>query len=1540
MTRRRLVALVSAVVFLTLGLVVVATGLFLTRTTSGRDKLRAVIQPFIARSVRGGSIYIGHLSGNFITELTIDSLAIKDKRGELLLSTGPVTLDYDPRDLIDNRIYIRRAHITHPYVHLIQHETGQWNFKEIFASAANQPPQPANVNARSLGNYIVVDSATASETTFLVTMPWRLDDTLRGRVRDSVLHAHLDNPEKAVAPTFDGYGRTYAWRHGRGMIVHARLADPDSDRKAGQEFVVDSLSTDEYEPTFKFRNVSGSARHLGDSIWFQIPHFDMPASTGNGHGRLWWGSGQPVHYDIAIRGDSVTLDDVNWVYPTLPRTGGGTLDLLIKNDPDPKKQHIVDFILSKMDVRSTKSHLVGDMTFGTGAPLLLVQNVDLLADPVDFDLIRTLNGKPFKQDWQGQLFGTVKARGGPLTHFVVDDARGSFRDAHVPGAVSRFTGKGELDILYPAYTAFHSFFVDAGSIDLRSIEYLFPNFPRLGGFIGGTATLDSSWLDVRFSNADITHQDGPGEPSRISGHGRITDGDLFVAYDVALDAHPASVAMLARSYYPGLPVRGLLLNGPFVAKGTAPDLEVSTSLQGVHGALSFDGRVDIDSAGGYGAHGHGQFSTVDVTRLLEDARIPEGTVSGHYDVDAAGETWALLHGTAALDLARTVFDSVRVYDSHAAVHFADGRIKVDSLAISTAAATVVASGGIGLPKGNSDTLHFSINVDSLGGLRPIISHPDTTLLGAAATPPDSMSGALKLTGVAFRTLDSLTATGDLHGDNIYWNKDRGNALRASFAIDNALTKPSGSVDLAIDTVTLGGIVLDTIGGTLKFNRIDSLTRGQFAAGALSQSGPNVATGGTWTSVAGAKSFLIDSLGMAIGASRWRLDRPANLSIDSTGGMRLDSLMLRNRDSAFVAASWNIPVAGPAAAQLSASRIPLIDVGRILQLSDTIGGVADLRASATGTKLEPEIIASAELDAVKFRSVDIERATSSGQYANKRFNGNLNVIRSGDTAITANASLSAVVTLLSAKRGTDSIRGSLSTDTTQLSIVQAFVPDLSLKDVSGRLRANVNMSGTWAVPVFDGTVAIFDGAAMIQPLGVKFTGVNGTAIGVRNASRQDSISVKFGAVTLPPKGVRTPGSVTLSGYMKNLFDSKATQSFALMLQSDQLHAFDKRTLADLYVSTGYVDGTGRFRRDSLQLNGTTLASALTGSIYVDHGSIFLPDADLARKRAVEPFADSVTQGAVTTSPPMFSTLLANLQIQNVPVTLGDAVFLKSTEADVRLTGGLNLVPATQAARAAPTDRLALEGALFTAGGTYKLNLAVVQRVFQVLDNGTVTFNGSAKNPILDIKAQYNVPRPGDRDLGVIVNLHGPVLPYPVIDFSSNAGYDIADSDLLSYLLTGRPGFDFGQNAQTSQAVVSVLAPTLSAVAADRLRQSGFGSWFDVLQFQLGAGSSQSNAGTSEQVKNALTGATLTAEKRIKSNIYLNVNTGFCSFSQGATVGPLGDLGASAEYRFDPKLAMKIAYDPPTANRICSLQSLTGLVPTPGQFSFSLSHTWRF
>jgi hypothetical protein len=353
--------------------------------------------------------------------------------------------------------------------------------------------------------------------------------------------------------------------------------------------------------------------------------------------------------------------------------------------------------------------------------------------------------------------------------------------------------------------------------------------------------------------------------------------------------------------------------------------------------------------------------------------------------------------------------------------------------------------------------------------------------------------------------------------------------------------------------------------------------------------------------------------------------------------------------------------------------------------------------------------------------------------------------------------------------------------------------------------------------------------------------------------------------------------------------------------------------------------------------------LTGALRVDRGSIFLADRDLARKQIVEAISDSIVRAA-TGGSAMFQTLMANLQIQNVTVALPD-VRLKSKEANVQLAGELQLVPSTAfstrtvASSGQLVQRLALEGVLRTVGGTYDLNLGIVQREFQVLPNGTVTFDGPPLDPTLDIRALYNVRQARDRDLGVIVQLQGRLLPFPTIGFASTAGYDIAPSDLISYLLIGRPGFDFAANGFQTQQILSVLGPSLSAFTADKLRQT-LGSAID-LQLQLGAGS-QDATGTTNSFSQYLSGTTIDLGRQLFSNFYVNVNTGFCPASDASgRLNLLSGLGAKVEYRFDPRLSAQFAIDPPTLTRTCSLgQNISGFVSTPTQFSFSLSHAWRF
>jgi hypothetical protein len=1532
MTRRKLVALVSIGVLFTLFLIVVGSAWFLMRTTAGREKIRSIAQTLVDQKLKGASIYIGHLDGNFLTGVSIDSVAIRDKHGELFASSGRVTVVYNPRDLFDSRLFIRRTHVEHPFVHIVQHANGSWNFKEIFASGNATPKLPQTETRRGWGDYIVFDSTTTRDATFLLTMSWTPDDSLKGAKRDSSINAHLNNPSNAYVKTFDGYGRRYLWRNAHGLITHARLADPDSDRKFGMQFHVDSLSADELEPTFKFRNITADARKLGDSVWFQVAHFDMPASTGTGTGKVWWGNG-PVRYDVTVHGDSVSLDDVNWVYPTLPRTGGGKLDLLIQNDP--KTPQIVDFKLVNMDVKTTKSRLVGNMSFGIGAPVLLVRDLNVRADPVDFDLIRAFATKPFP-DWQGQIIGTMTGKGGPLTHFVVDDAKGVFRDAHVKGAESQFSGKGELDIFNPANTTFHGFDVDIASLDLRTIEFLYPSFPKLAGTISGTATLDSSWLDVRFSNADVYHHDGPGEPSHFSGAGRVTDAEKFIVYDVTMDAHPLSMTMIARS--PGfvwVPVRGLL-SGPLRLVGSSPDLQVTTSLQGPSGAFSFDGRVDLDTVGGTGYRGRGDFSALNLTSLLERPTIPANTLNGHYEIDIDSvfeKDYSKLHGYATLSLDRSSFDGIRVNPSHARLRFVDGQMRVDTLNINSPAFTAVASaGGLGLPNGRADSLRISLTVDSLGGLR-FLSRVDSTV--ATAVLPDSITGNLRIDdAVLAGRLDSLVTHGTAEAQDLYFNKYRASTAKVAFDLRGMPTALTGSIGIHIDTAVVAGVALDTIGGVLRFS---DFTHALFDLGAASRNGPSGRAGGTWTSHNGGNDVLLSDARFSIGAGDWNLASPAMIHADSNV-VSIDSLTLR-RDSATIALRGTVPNEGAASGELRALRVPLRDLGVLAQLTDTLDGVGDMTITIAGTKVAPLIDGKIALSSIKWSGLDIPSVDADGHFRDKRLLANGSAVLKGQPPIKAFASLPIDLSLFSAQWGHDSLSGSVVADSADLSLVQALVGKDAVRDISGRITADIGVKGTPQAKIFEGGLTVANGSVFVVASGVTLSNISGRIGGGTNASGADSINVDLSATT----SGKPTGTAKIGGTIRNLIAANPT--FNLTLGLNQFHALNRKSLADLYITSD----------QPVKLEGNLDNPTLRGSLVVDRSSIFLPDPVIARKQPVNFSTDDSTTrvGRIVGGSAMFSTLMLNLT-SSVPISLGSDVRLRSKEANVRLSGDLHVT--TSRLRGTRTSAsgdvipgLALEGALRTEGGTYNLDLGLVQREFQVLSGGTVTFTlaDSWKNPNLDIKAKHTIKQVGG-DLGVIVNLHGPLIPYPEIDFSATGvDYEIATSDLLSYLLIGKPGFDFSQNQQTSQIVASFLGPTVSAFAASSLR-SIFGSSSSILQLQLGGTTGTADQGglfSSRSLQNYFYGATLGAEQQFGNNLFLSVNTGFCQFQEqnGARLNnALTNLGAKVEYRvLGPKLAVQLAYDPSSEKRSCTGgQSIFGLAPAPPNFSFSLSHVWRF
>src|SRR4051812_45271308 len=329
MKRRHLVVLVSIVTLLTIVFVLAVMIGVGVGTDPGRAQIRALIQSQLAGRVNG-KLHIGKVRGNILTGFTLDSFAIRGADDSLFVSTGRISVQYDARDLIDRRLLLKNVEVEHPYLRLRQYEKGDWNFQRIFKSPKISAPE---VPGRSFGDFVILDSVRVRDAQVILTRNWSPDDSLRGAKRDSAIRVNLASTMREIRRSGAGFTHTYRWTNANAFLPHVRLAHPDSGR-FGQEFVIGSMRVDEQEPPFAFRSVHGVVRKLGDSVFVNAPQFALPASRGSALAKIWWGSGLPMRIDIRIKGDSVSMSDVAWIYPTLPRTGGGHADVHIYNNRD------------------------------------------------------------------------------------------------------------------------------------------------------------------------------------------------------------------------------------------------------------------------------------------------------------------------------------------------------------------------------------------------------------------------------------------------------------------------------------------------------------------------------------------------------------------------------------------------------------------------------------------------------------------------------------------------------------------------------------------------------------------------------------------------------------------------------------------------------------------------------------------------------------------------------------------------------------------------------------------------------------------------------------------------------------------------------------------------------------------------------------------------------------------------------------------------------------------------------------------------------
>jgi translocation and assembly module TamB len=880
----------------------------------------------------------------------------------------------------------------------------------------------------------------------------------------------------------------------------------------------------------------------------------------------------------------------------------------------------------------------------------------------------------------------------------------------------------------------------------------------------------------------------------------------------------------------------------------------------------------------------------------------------------------------------------------ARARFEQGILRLDTLRLAGPAGTLDGSGSLGLTRSaGNDSLVIALDVDSLGGLRRYLGTTVASAGGESTTSADTLLGTVRVTSVLRGWLDSLDIRGSIDGRELRARANGARTVRGSIALQQVRGHTTGSIAFAADTAFVGGLRVNR--ASVQARMLDK-GRARFGATANAFNGTGIRAGGDFTQVGDSVDVRLDTLTLAIGdSSRWGLLLPAHLT-KTPAALSLDTLLLAS-GIARLAGSAFVPATAPVRAHLRADSVPLADLGRLAQLASPLSGRVGLDIDVSGTKQAPLMTLSGAAHALKVGGFTAESMRISGRYADARAAMDATLVRGGRSILDASVSYPIALTLFGATATGDTLGGRIRADSVDLALIEALSP--KLRNATGRMTLDLAVSGKPERPHFGGLASIRNGTIEIPGVGIRFSGME---MRLAVDPLRDSLTIERLGWISPANG----GSASVRGSV--VFRDIHNPQLDLRLDARGLRAVDKRDLARLDISTG---------PSGLTLTGTEEQARMSGAVNVDRGTIFIPE--LVNKRLVdftqEEFAElfdttDVRNRSLMPQPP--GRLVEHLRLDGVSVNIGDEVWLRSAEANIKLGGSLNVTRArgettrSNLGRALRGDsalyRLALSGALSADRGTYTLDLGVVQREFQV-QTGRITFFGTPDfNPQIDVSALYRVKQARRADIAVKARIVGPFYPQPSLELSSDDAF-ISQTDLVSYLVTGRPSFELNESgAAASQRAAEVLLPTGGALLSRALREQ-LGGFVDLIQIQTGAvddrGTGTANA-VSDQFKSVLSGTRLGGEKQISNRLFLSFSTGLCQLSgsdkdQPGVTGFVNSIEGKLEYRFPmiapDQLSLRAGREPAASALRCgSTGNIRGFVATPQQWGLSLFRSWSF
>ncbi len=1444
--------LLRLLVLLVVGTVASVVGLVaaLTLAPPGRALLARNVGAWLGRVVRG-SVQVGAVGGSFLRDLDLRRLEVRDEEGVLLAQLPRVRLRYRIPTLTPRRIVLDGVDLERPVINLVRHRGGRWNFEEVLRLGEGK--------GGGAPIYLEFDDVHLRDGTLAIAYPWPGGD-VRGARRDSVIAAARATPGHLVIDTPEGTKRVVTASGLTAVLARLRVSDPD---RRPIFLALDSLRADVNDPGVQLRDLKGRAEYANNALTFAFRRAALPGTVASADGRARWPH-DTILYDFRARAGQVALADLRFISPDFPAmTGRGTVRAL-SSSGSHTEYDLRDLALADGAER-IEGRLVAitDVRRGLG-----VRNLELRLTGVDLDKVRPyLDTLPF----HGWVTGPVRADG-YLTALV---AQGEwvFTDAAVPGRPeSRFGFAGGFRTGGAQGLTFDSVRVTGGDFDLGTIRNLAPAV-LLAGRLAADGVLDGPLHDATFTGV-ARHQDGARPPSAVRGTMRLdTRGEpVRVAADVELE--PLAFAGI-RATFPAIRSRGEL-RGHVRLAGALERMAVEAEVRGEVGDVTAFGTVTLLPPR-WGADSlRLAFRALDLAALLD--RGPATALDGTLDASGTLDTLVAPAGEVRLRLTGGRVREVQVDSARLALAVRDSLVTVDTADASAGGVRVTGGGTLGWAAPHAGRLRLVLHADSLTGLDSLVRV--ATGLARDTLPDDVpldgiVDGRVELLG----SLDSLSASASLEARGFHFERVRMPAFQAEARWIGG-RRPWAVLSLATDSVSRGPLFLRDASLRVA-GPADSV-----AWAAATSAGPLAglaASGRLWVRDS-LRTFALDSLGLRLPAHAWRLEAPATLALDEPAPAVSPLRLLATDGAGDVAVAGRVPFTGAGALTVEALGLDVRDLAALAQLDTAgLGGELGLRLELGGTRLAPTIRGTWSLEDLRMGDTRGPLAIGALDYADRRLRAGADLWRTGTQvlAMEVDLPLDLAFAPVPARRVEGPLMVRATADSADLAVLEALTP--SVRQVAGRLAADVRLEGTWAAPRLAGAVTLAGGAMTIPGLGVRWTGMEGRAELVGD-------SVRLVRLTLASAG---GGRLDADGVLRV---GTGGVDVDVGLRADRFRAIQRNDFLDLTAS-------GRLR-----LAGPLTGMTVTGSARADEGVLYF--ADLLNKRVIDlddpenrQFIDTTLIARRNLGEAFQTRLVDGLRVQDLAVEIGNDFWLRSSEANIKLEGRVRANKARAQYR--------LDGTLSATRGRYTLAIGPVKRDFQVTRGNVRYFGTPDLNAELDIEAQHVVRTTRNEELPVIAKVGGTLL-VPSLHLESTRRPPLSETDLVSYLITGTPASEaaaLGQGEVVQNAVGAVLAATSSEL--ERALISDLGLPIDMLQIKPGV----------QQGPQGQTGVgflSLSAGWQIGRRTWFTFNAGVCPSALGEFNAR--NLGVGLEYRFSRSWKVQAVVEP--AVRFCGATSAAG------------------